>query len=37
MNDIDSEELVGSLSQIMTIFQDDIAPYAIMLSEKLVQ
>lgn len=28
MDEIDSEELVGSLETLMTIFQDDIGPYA---------
>ena len=29
MNEIDSEELVGALEEIMTIYKDDMAPYAI--------
>ena len=36
MQDIDSEELVKSLESIMTIYKDDIAPYAVQISEQLV-
>lgn len=36
MSDIDSEELVGALEEIVKHFKDDIAPYAIDLTQQLV-
>ena len=37
MNEIDSEELIGALEEIMTIFKDDMGPFAIQLSTNLVE
>ena len=36
MDEIDSEELVSSLETIMTIFRDDIGPYAQQIVQQLV-
>lgn len=33
MGEIDSEELVGALEEIVSHFKDDIAPYALQLTE----
>ena len=33
MSEIDSEELVGALEEIVSHFKDDIAPYALQLTE----
>jgi hypothetical protein len=33
MNEIDSEELVNALEEIVSFFKDDIAPFAIELTE----
>jgi len=35
MDEIDSEELVSALEMIMTIFRDDIGPYALQIVENL--
>ena len=35
MDDIDSEELVSALETIMTIFRDDIGPFAHQIVEQL--
>ena len=37
MNDIDSEELIGALEEIMTIFKDDMGPFALQISTQLVE
>lgn len=37
MSEIDSEELVGALEEIVKHFKDDIGPYALELSQQLVQ
>lgn len=36
MSEIDSEELVAALEEIVSHFKDDIAPFAIELSQQLV-
>jgi len=35
MEEIDSEELVSALETIMTIFRDDIGPYALQIVSQL--
>ena len=35
MDDIDFEDLVGALSKIVDVYQEEIAPYAISLCQKL--
>jgi hypothetical protein len=35
MDDIDFDELVESLQQLVDVYQDEIAPYAVSLSTKL--
>ena len=35
MDDIDFEELVGALRKIVEAFEDDIAPFAVSLCQKL--
>ena len=37
MNELDNEELVAAFENIMTIFQDDIKPYALDICNHLVQ
>jgi hypothetical protein len=36
MEQIDSEELVKSLEGVMSVYADDMAPFAVQISEKLV-
>jgi hypothetical protein len=37
MNDLDNEELVSSFENIMTVFQDDISPFAADICQHLKQ
>ena len=37
MDEVDSEDLVGALEGIMTVFRDDIAPHAVNLVTKLIE
>ena len=37
MNEFDNEELVSAFENIMTIFQDDIKPYAVDICQHLCQ
>jgi hypothetical protein len=37
MTEIESEELVNSLEEIVTLYRDDIGPFAVQLTEQLVQ
>jgi hypothetical protein len=37
MNDLDNEELVSAFENIMTLFQDDIKPYAVDICLHLKQ
>ena len=37
MDDIDFEELTGALKVIVEAFEDEIAPYAVSLCQKLSQ
>ena len=37
MNELDNEELVSSFENIMTVYQDNIAPYATDICEHLKQ
>ena len=37
MDEVDSEDLVGALEGIMTVFSDDIAPHAVNLVTKLIE
>lgn len=36
MSEIDSEDLVSALEEVVAHFKDDIAPYALQLTEQLV-
>jgi hypothetical protein len=36
MNEIESEELVNALEEIVSLYKDDIGPFAIQLTEQLV-
>lgn len=36
MTEIESEELVSALEEIVTLYKDDIGPYALQLTEQLV-
>jgi len=36
MTEIDSEDLVGALEEIVSLFKDDIQPFAMQLCEQLV-
>ena len=36
MTEIESEELVNGLEEVVSLFKDDIGPFAIQLTEQLV-
>jgi hypothetical protein len=35
MSELDNEEVVAAFENIMTVFQDDIAPYAVEICQHL--